>query len=417
VRGLRTTVAALSAGLLLAGCGAPAAHPGGASPASAAPSGASASGAAAGGAPPAGASASAGPGTGGTAAVLHVQGNRIVDGAGQTVRLRGFNHSGTEYACVEGWGIFDAPDHTRPSPSVVTAMAGWTGANAVRVPLNEQCWLGLGVPAAYGGPAYQRAIVDYVNLLNGHGFTAVLDLHRSAPGRAASLDQEQMPDRDHSVTFWRSVAATFRAYPFVVFDLFNEPAPYGEADTARAWQCWRDGCTLTAKNGGGSYAAVGMAELVRAVRAAGAPNLLLAGGIYWSELLSHWLEYRPGDPLHNLAASFHDYSFNTRCADERCYDGELARVAAQVPLFVGEIGPELGIPNEEARDHCPPSAIRDTGFARTIFDWLDRHGASYTAWTWNTWPSCWSLVTDWAGTPTTGWGRLVHDRLAGAVHG
>src|SRR5207247_1916443 len=128
--------------------------------------------------------------------------------------------------------------------------------------------------------------------------------------------------RDHSVTFWRSVAATFRSYPFVVFDLFNEPAPYGEADTTRAWQCWRDGgCTLTAKNGGGSYVAAGMAELVRAVRAAGAPNLLLAGGVYWSEMLSHWLEYRPDDPLHNLAASFHDYSFNTRCADQRCYDG------------------------------------------------------------------------------------------------
>jgi hypothetical protein len=346
---------------------------------------------------------------------LHVQGNRIVDGAGRVVRLRGFNHSGTEYACIEGWGIFDAPDDTTLSPSVVTGMASWAGANAVRVPLNEQCWLGLaGVPERYGGAAYQKAIVGYVELLNQHGFVAVLDLHRSAPGNAKSMDQEQMPDRDHSVAFWRSVAGVFRAYPMVAFDLFNEPAPYDESDTTRAWQCWRDGgCTLPATNGGGTYVAAGMNELLAAVRAAGAPNLVLAGGIYWAEVLDRWLEYRPADPLNNVAASFHDYSFNTSCADTRCYDGELARLTAQVPLFAGEIGPELTIRSaQDAGSNCPRSAIRDTGFARTIFDWLDRHGASYTAWSYNTWPSCWGLVTDWSGTPTPVWGRFIRDRLS-----
>src|SRR5439155_26558875 len=110
------------------------------------------------------------PASGSPTSALHVRGNRIVDGSGQVVRLRGFNHSGTEYACVEGWGIFDAPENTALSASVVAAMARWNGANAVRVPLNEQCWLGLGVPAAYDGQAYRRAIAGYVELLNQHGF-------------------------------------------------------------------------------------------------------------------------------------------------------------------------------------------------------------------------------------------------------
>src|SRR5262249_32288692 len=40
---------------------------------------------------------------------LHVVGNQIRNGAGQPVRLLGVNRSGTEYACIQGWGIFDGP--------------------------------------------------------------------------------------------------------------------------------------------------------------------------------------------------------------------------------------------------------------------------------------------------------------------
>ncbi len=40
---------------------------------------------------------------------IHVSGNRLVDDAGHTVRLLGVNRSGAEYACVQGWGLFDGP--------------------------------------------------------------------------------------------------------------------------------------------------------------------------------------------------------------------------------------------------------------------------------------------------------------------
>jgi endoglucanase len=349
---------------------------------------------------------------------LRVVHNQFINGSGQLLRLVGFNVSGTEYACIEGWGIFDNPTGTAMDPSVVSAMATWVGANAVRVPLNEQCWLGLGVSAKYGGVAYQRAIRDYVKLLNSHGFVAVLDLHRSAPGSARSLEQEQMPDRDHSVEFWRQVAATFKSDSSVIFDLFNEPAPFGEADTQRAWQCWRDGgCTLVSANGGGQYVAAGMNELIRAIRAVGAKNIVLAGGIFWAEMLTRWLDYQPDDPLQNLAASFHDYSFNTKCASPDCYNTTLAQVAAQVPIYAGEVGPDLTIDSDQAGVRCPPTAVVRTGFAGSIFDWLDSHGASYAAWSWNNWPSCWSLIVDWSGRPTGIWGKFVKERLAASHAG
>ena len=89
---------------------------------------------------------------------LHVQGNQLVDSAGQVVRLRGVNRSGTEYACAQGWGFFDGPSDS----ASVAAIAAWK-VNVVRVPLNETCWLAInGVAPAYSGANYRQAISDFV---------------------------------------------------------------------------------------------------------------------------------------------------------------------------------------------------------------------------------------------------------------
>ncbi len=46
---------------------------------------------------------------------LRVTGNELVDGSNNVVHLRGVNRSGTEYACVQGWGIFDGLSTPRRS--------------------------------------------------------------------------------------------------------------------------------------------------------------------------------------------------------------------------------------------------------------------------------------------------------------
>ena len=51
---------------------------------------------------------------------LHVAGNALVDG-GKAVRLFGVNHSGTEYACIQGLGIFDGPFDA----ASIQAMRAW----------------------------------------------------------------------------------------------------------------------------------------------------------------------------------------------------------------------------------------------------------------------------------------------------
>src|SRR5215467_3262318 len=75
---------------------------------------------------------------------LHVSGNQLLDASGSQVVLWGVNRSGGEYACVPHGsptstptGVFDGP----MDDTAVAAIASWTGVNAVRVPLNEDCWM------------------------------------------------------------------------------------------------------------------------------------------------------------------------------------------------------------------------------------------------------------------------------------
>jgi hypothetical protein len=318
-----------------------------------------------------------------------VRGNTLVNGAGQAVQLRGVNRSGPEYSCIQGWGVFDGPSDA----ASIRAIVSWR-ANAIRIPLNEDCWLAInGAPAAYSGTAYRQAIQSYVNLLNQNGLYAILELHWSAPGTQKATGQQPMPDRDHSVTFWSQVAAAFKGNDTVLLEPYNEPYPDNNSDTTAAWKCWRDGGTCP----GQSFQAAGMQEIVTAIRATGATNVILLDGVEYSNALSQWLAYVPNDPLGNLAASWHVYNFNV-CAGTTCWNNTAGAVAAQFPVVATEIG----------TDNCSAT------FMNSLMNWLDAHNSGYLAWTWDDWGTACgniALIADYTGTPTT-YGQIYKTHLA-----
>jgi hypothetical protein len=320
---------------------------------------------------------------------LHVQGNALVNAAGQPTQLHGVNRAGTDFACIQGWGFIDGPSDAASLASI----RSWR-TNAVRVPMNEDCWLAInGSPAAYSGVNYQNFIGNWVNLINQNGMYAILELHWSAPGSQLATGQQPMLDMDHSVTFWSQVAATFKGNGAVIFEPQNEPYPDNNQDTAAAWKCWRDGGTCP----GVGYQAAGMQTIVNAIRATGATNVIALGGVQYSNALSQWLTYKPTDSLNNLAAVWHVYNFNT-CNTVTCFNNTVAPVAAQVPLIATEIGV----------DNC------DAAFLNTVMTFLDAKQQSYLAWVWATWGTACSsiaLVSDYQGTPTT-YGQIYKTHLA-----
>lgn len=328
-------------------------------------------------------------------ASLSVRKNHLVNQSGRIVRLAGVNRSGAQYACAEGWGIWDGPTDTG---SAIRAMAAWH-INAVRIPLNEDCWLGInGLKPAYSGAPYRLAIAAYVSRLERFGMTPILNLHYSAPGRIVPDSQAPMADMDHSPAFWRSLATYFKNDHHVIFDLFNEPYPDSNRDTTAAWSCVRNGGTCP----GVSFPVAGMQRLVGVVRATGAIQPLMIAGPQYAGDLDRWLQYAPRDPLHQLIASIHIYEPNSApCDTQACWDSQVSRLAATVPVVEGEIGSK----------NCLGGSIGP------LLDWSDAHGVSYLAWAWNV-ASCSaepSLIASYSGAPTQTYGQCYHDHLV-ALH-
>lgn len=118
------------------------------------------------------------------------------------------------------------------------------------MPLNEDCWLNInGIDPRYAGTNYISAISEYVKMWTGEGFVVILDLHWTAAGGEKATGQKPMPDADHSVAMWRSVAETFKGNSKVVFEVFNEPYPDNNNwDSTEAWRCWRDGGSCNGVN-------------------------------------------------------------------------------------------------------------------------------------------------------------------------
>ena len=332
---------------------------------------------------------------------LRVSGNKIVTADGRAYRLLGVSRSSGEFACVQGKGLWDSGPVDQAS---VDAMKAWN-IRTVRIPLNEECWLG--VNGSPGGAEYQRGVKDYVDLLVANGLNVIVDLHWTWGAYTTGPDwhctdehatcQKPMPDARYAPQFWTGVANTFKGNDAVVFDLFNEPYPEIASDWNKTlgWQCLRDGGTCT----GIDYEVAGMQDLVDAVRATGATNMLMISGLEWTNYLQDWLTHKPNDPLKNLAASWHAYSFNA-CATESCWDSQIAPLAQQVPVVLGEFG----------QDNCA------FDYMQRLIDWADAHDMGYLAWTWNPW-GCTTgavLIKDWAGTPEPGVGEGFKAHLLAA---
>ena len=204
-----------------------------------------------------------------------------------------------------------------------------------------------------------------------------------------------MPNTDHSVPLWSQAANHFKNMHNVIFDLFNEPFP-DRTSGNDAWRCFRDGGSCQGIN----FNVAGYQTLVNTVRNTGAKNVVMIGGLSYSNDLSQWLSYKPNDPLNQLAASTHIYNFNY-CSYGSCWENQLFPVSKQVPLIVGEFG----------ENDC------QGGFVNSLSQWFlgqgqySYHGykISHLAWTWNTW-DCKSgpaVITNYDGTCSNNFGCTV----------
>jgi len=225
-----------------------------------------------------------------------------------------------------------------------------------------------------------------------------------------------MADADHSPTFWASVASNFKSNGSVIFELFNEPYVGNNGNSTADWKCWRDGGSACSE----SFAIAGMQSLLYAVRGTGATNLVLLGGINYSNALGQWAAYKPSDTksssdstaINNLAVAWHVYAGNWCESNVSPYTCNAAAYSAQA----GTLAQSYPIVATETGDNDTPCSSANSTFVTDFMTWMDQHGQGYTAWNYGAWGgdcSDYSLVTNEETGAATSYGAPIKTHLLG----
>jgi endoglucanase len=308
---------------------------------------------------------------------IRVQGRQLVDGGGRPVQLRGVNRAAFESRCTyDDTGFNDGP----VDQASVNAMRSWK-INAVRLTLNDQCWLGVnGLPAGGDAAEYRRAVLAYISLLRKNGIYVMPVVEVFGPDAQKATQIDNMPDKSHMPAFWRSLASALKGDRGVIFDpvtevamaSWNNPNP----DPPGQWNCWLRGCTIdSVYNGQPRYAAAGLQLLVSTIRSTGAKQPIVLGGIDYNADLSQLLTHLPYDSAHQLVASGHIYDFVQGKDVNSFFHDQLEPIAKRMPVILGELGER----------YCDSGTAAYTRNVLRLVDAERRKGnlIGVLEWTWN----------------------------------
>jgi endoglucanase len=265
-------------------------------------------------------------------------------------------------------------------------MASWK-ANVVRIALNQDFWLS---GSGFYDSNYATLVDNAVAWAEAAGMDVILDLHWSDAGVlggcAPNLGCQQVMADANSITFWTEVATRYKNDGHVLFELYNEPHDV-------VWKIWQSG---GATNDG--FIAAGMQQLYDAVRAAGAENLVVIGGLFWAYDLSNVPDYRIRG--YNIMYATHPYGGSPE-RDPGRWDSFWGFLTATDPVIATEFGDIGGTGNTCTGD-----------YSDKVIKYADAHNASWTAWAWFpggcNFPA---IIDDWSGTPSPS-GTVVKAALA-----
>jgi hypothetical protein len=334
-----------------------------------------------------------------------VDGNLIKGPDGSAFIPRGVAYSGLEtspqgdnpnvvapggrYPCGgSSWG-----DPAGELGCVVGSIRNKWHANTIRIALNQDFWLSAACNSAKAIGAtnvgYQDLVSNVVRSAENEGMIAILDLHWSDQGstltqaRSCPANSQQPMADGNSLLFWYQVAQKFANDPQVWFELYNEPQNIDE-------NVWRNGGVVT-----GRWYAAGMQQLYEVIRAAGASNPILAGGLSSAGTLQPLL---PRWALDGYSIAYAAHTYANLCGargwpTDSSLNSAFGFAAQSYPVIVTEFGQGDG----------------NNGYVKQFIDYADRKGPvkpasrlGWTAWAWIPGDKCYpSLLSNWDGAAST----------------
>ncbi len=336
---------------------------------------------------------------------LKAVGTQILNSKNEPVRLHGVNCASLEWTS-------DGEGHI--VESVRVAIDDWH-VNHIRLPLSQDRWFGKAPEQNDHGKAY-RAIVDkIVKLCTSKGIYIMLELHWSNAGVwGEQIGQHSMPD-EHSVTFWKDLAPIYANHLAVIYDLYNEPHDV-------SWDVWLNGGQITDRPNQRNqtprtFKAVGMQQLLDTIRATGAKNLVVVGGLDWAYDFSGILEGRQLKDPDGNGVIYANHCYNNKNQAVETWIANMEKAAGKLPIIISEFGGAYFKPG----DVPPRSPWGFGGMRRNDGDWLMRvlqaieeHKWSYTAWDFH--PAAGpTLISGWDYKPTPYFGTYVKQMLVGEL--
>jgi hypothetical protein len=324
---------------------------------------------------------------------LQVVGTNVINGHGEPVLLRGVNAASMEWTS-DGQG--------RILKTIDTAIKDWH-VNIIRLPLSQDRWFGKGPEQIDGGKSYRALVQQAVDTCATQKCYIILDLHWSDCNQwGADIGQHSMPD-SNSIAFWQDFAPVYANHPAVLFDLYNEPHDV-------SWNVWLKGGPITdTPNGWHSgppkkFHAVGMQQMLDTVRATGAKNVVIAGGLDWAYDFSGILAGRQLSDPNGSGVIYANHCYDNKHDSVDTWIRNMEKASTKLPVIVSEFGGNSG----------PSRVVPSDNWLLHVMRALDEHHWSWTAWDLHT-SARPNLISDWNYTPTPGFGVYVKQALAGST--
>ncbi|HXX68199.1 MAG TPA: cellulase family glycosylhydrolase [Polyangiaceae bacterium] len=321
-------------------------------------------------------SASAAPSSGGNLGPYTTSGNEILDKNGNEHFFRGLDRPSLESSCT---GNINAPYE-------YSVMASW-GANVVRLPLNQDCWINSSSNPAYN-PSYESTVDQQVQGALAYGMDIILDLHWSDTGNfsvgntclTSNGNCAQVMADSNSNTFWQQVATKYKNVANVIFELYNEPHVGSTTPSASDWGVWLNGGAS-----GTGFTVVGMQTLYNTVRSTGANNLIIVGGQNWafdlSQVPSYAITPMSGQPL-NVIYNTHPYS--NKNSGDSAWESAFGFLTQTYPVIATEFG---DIASGQPMSSAGSATDCDPSFDTSLIQFMGQqsnpapsHKMSWTAW-------------------------------------
>ena len=329
---------------------------------------------------------------------LRVKGNQVLNSKNQPVLLRGVNAACLEWTCDCNGMILE---------TVRVAIDDWN-VNIIRLPLSQDRWFGKAPEQNDLGVAYRALVKEVVDLCSSKGCYILLDLHWSDVNEwGQNIGQHSMPDRN-SIIFWKDFAPIYANNPAVLFDLYNEPHDV-------SWDVWLNGGMITDRpNRPGlaakKYEAVGMQEMLDTVRATGAKNVVVAGGLEWAYDFNGILDGRQlKDPKGN-GVIYANHAYDNKQQSVFTWIASMEEATAKFPVIVSEFGGAGGPNRRQGWWGQSPSTAMGDDWLLHVLQAIQNHNWSFTAWDLHTTAGP-TLIADWNYMPTPEFGVYVKELL------